>query len=81
MPQHRFSKSLAQHVIQLRASGVAKGAERIITGVVPAEGDRGPRYKLAGEGNKLFLRMNANAYLGLSCDREMIAAEEQAVRA
>lgn len=81
MSQHRVLKSLAKHVSQLRASGAAKGAERIITGVVPAEGNRGPRYRLAGEGDRLFLRMNANAYLGLSCDPEMIAAEERAVRA
>ena len=48
--------------------------------MVPAEGDRGPRYKLAGHGEKLFLRMNANAYLGLANDPDVIAAEERAVR-
>lgn len=81
MPQHKLSRSFAQRLAHLRALGAGKGDERIITGAAPAQGDRGPRYKLAGQGDKLFLRMNANAYLGLSCDPQMIAAGEQAVRA
>ena len=53
----------------------------MICGVLPPEGDRGPRYLLAGEGEKPFVRMNSNNYLGLSLHPELIEAEERAVRA
>ena len=52
----------------------------MICEVVPPRGESGPRVKLERQENRLFVRMNANAYLGLSLDAEMIEAEERAVR-
>ncbi|MGI9521403.1 MAG: aminotransferase class I/II-fold pyridoxal phosphate-dependent enzyme [Hyphomicrobiaceae bacterium] len=81
MPLDRLTTQLRGRVNKIRAAGPAKGAERVISAVVPAHGQRGPRFALEGHGDKNFLRMNANAYLGLSLDAELIAAEELAVRA
>jgi glycine C-acetyltransferase len=52
----------------------------VITRVLPAAEPRGPRYLLAGEGEKPFLKMNANNYLGLALHPEVIHAEEEATR-
>jgi glycine C-acetyltransferase len=76
-----LAEILTKHVRKLESSGTRKGHERVIRTVLPAENGRGPRFLLKGLGNKPFLRMNANSYLGLSFDAEMIAAEEEAVRA
>jgi glycine C-acetyltransferase len=65
---------------KLEAEGRRKGPETVIVGVLQPAGDRGPRFLIEGEGQKPFLRMNANAYLGLSLREEIIAAEEQGVR-
>jgi len=35
---------------------------------------KGPRYLLDGEGDREFLRMNGNGYLGLSLNAEIMAA-------
>ena len=51
----------------------------MITGVLPAEGDRGPRFLIEGHGDRPFLRMNANAYTGVPPG--LIRAEEAAARA
>ena len=80
MPQDKLTKVFEQQLSKIRAAGTAKGAERVICGVVPARGKRGPRYMLEGHSDKLFLRMNTNSYLGLTFDAEMIAAEERAVQ-
>lgn len=80
MPHDRLTQILEAHVREVRAAGAAKGDERVICEVVPPCGESGPRVKLEGQGDSLFLRMNANAYLGLSLDAAMIEAEERAVR-
>ena len=81
MPRARFEKALADAVADLDAKGTAKGAEAEITAIVRADGDLGPRCRLAGEGDRLFLRMNSNGYLGMAERTEVITAEEQATRA
>ncbi len=81
MPVDRLERALADRLAQLEAEGRRKGAESVVTEVVAAEGARGPRYRLAGEGDRLFLRMNSNGYLGLALRPETIAAEEAAARA
>jgi glycine C-acetyltransferase len=48
--------------------------------VKPAETDRGPRFLLRGEGEKEFLRMNSNSYLGMGLRPEVVEAEEVATR-
>lgn len=81
MPHDRLLGLLNAKVDELSAAGTRKGLERVITGVVPPAGETGPRFLLDGHGDKPFLRMNANSYLGLSLTAELIEAEEQAVRA
>ncbi len=74
----RFEQALAAEVAALEERGTAKGAESVITGTQRAEGAKGPRYFLAGEGQKEFIKMNSNNYLGMSLRPELIAAEEEA---
>lgn len=81
MPLDRISKVLQDHVTDLERRGTAKGAEAVVTKVSPPEGERGPRFLLEGEGEREFLRMNSNSYLGMSLRPEVIEAEEAAVRA
>jgi glycine C-acetyltransferase len=81
MPDDRLAPILADHVQKLAAAGTAKRHERVISGVVPGSGGRGPRVLIEGHGGREFLAMNANSYLGLGHDEEMIAAGESAVRA
>ena len=52
----------------------------VITGVKPAEGDKGPRYYVEGQEDKEFLKMNTNSYLGMSLRKDVIEAEEKAAR-
>lgn len=80
MPHDRLNAVLRAQVEAVEAAGTRKGVERVIRGVLPPEGGRGPRLLIEGEGDRPFLRMNANNYLGLSTNAEMIAAEEEAVR-
>jgi glycine C-acetyltransferase len=76
MPQNRFLQALSTEVDALRERGTIKGDETVIVKVLPAEGERGPRYLLEGNGDKPFLKMNSNNYLGMSLRREVIEAEE-----
>lgn len=81
MPIERLQRALDAKFEELRATGRLKGNEAVIRAVVPPTAGRGRRYLLAGEGEPPFLRMNSNNYLGLSFRPELIAAEEEAVRA
>jgi glycine C-acetyltransferase len=80
MPTHRLEESLARRLDELECEGRRKGAEPVISALVPAEGDRGPRVRLEGEGDRDFLRMNSNGYLGMATRAEVVAAEEEATR-
>ncbi len=79
MPHDRLDSALDGEVSALVHSGTAKGAEHVITGVIPASGDRGPRLRLATS-DVDYLRMNSNGYLGLALHPEIVAAEEAATR-
>ena len=81
MPTERLDSVLDHHVRDLETRGTAKGAESVITGVQPAADGRGPRVFLAGEGDRPFLKMNSNNYLGMATRPEVIEAEETATRA
>ena len=81
MPVDRFHAALSSELAALRERGTLKGAEQVITRVLPAEGERGPRYLLAGEGDELFLKMNSNNYLGLALHPDLFHAEEAASKA
>ncbi len=80
MPVKNLNSALKQALGELKAKGTAKGEEMIITAVKPAEGKRGPRYYVEGEGDKGFVKMNANSYLGMSLRKDVIEAEEDAAR-
>jgi glycine C-acetyltransferase len=81
MPSDRLQQTLAAELADLRERGVSKGDEAVVTAVLPATAGRGPRFRLAGRGDREFLRMNSNSYLGLSAHPAVIAAEEEAARA
>jgi glycine C-acetyltransferase len=80
MPLDRITNVLAAQVGELESRGTAKGAESVVTEVIRAAGERGPRFRLDGEGERLFIRMNSNSYLGMSLREEIIEAEEEAAR-
>ena len=80
MPIDRTEQLLAAVVAELESKGVRKGLETVFSGVIPATADNGPRFLIAGEGDRPFLRMNSNSYLGLSLSAAVIGAEEQASR-
>ena len=78
MTSQRLERILSSELDIMAESGTLKGRETVIAGVVPARGDRGPRYLIAGEGDRPFLRMNSNGYLGMSLRPEIIDAEATA---
>jgi glycine C-acetyltransferase len=80
MPMDRLDDVLRDHVTSLEGAGTAKGAESVVVGVRRPSGDHGPRFLLAGEGDKEFIRMNSNSYLGMGLRSEVIRAEEEATR-
>jgi glycine C-acetyltransferase len=80
MALDKLNTVLTADLKELTASGRAKGAELVITGVKPASGKFGPRYFVDGYGEKEFIKMNANSYLGLSHRSDMIAAEESGAK-
>ena len=80
MPLDRISGVLKDHVADLVEKGTAKGAESVVTKVFPPQGDRGPRFLLKGEGDREFIRMNSNSYLGMGLRSEVIDAEEDAAK-
>jgi len=77
MPLNRLTRVLENHVAELEERGTAKGEESVVTKAIPPSGDRGPRFHLEGEGEKEFLRMNSNSYLGMSLRPEIMKAEEE----
>jgi glycine C-acetyltransferase len=80
MPHDKLTRILNDSLEELKARGTRKGAEHVITGFKPATAGSGPRCYLEGYGERLFLRMNSNSYLGLSFHPQIIEAEEKAAR-
>ena len=79
MPSDRLDQILTTELAELAESGTNKGAEAIVTEVIPPRRGFGPRYRLAGH-DLDFLRMNSNSYLGLSRHPAVVDAEEAATR-
>ncbi|GAB4116160.1 MAG: glycine C-acetyltransferase [Candidatus Caldatribacteriota bacterium] len=75
-----LEKVLSQTLKELKVEDRLKGKEYIITRIIPAQGNKGPRYLLKGKGEKEFLRMNSNSYLGMSLKEEVIQEEERATQ-
>jgi len=80
MPHERLMQALSGELEALDARGNPKRHEAVIVGVVAAADGFGPRYLLDGEGERGFLKMNSNNYLGMNLRHQVIAAEEEAVR-
>ena len=74
----KLEQALQEKLADLGDRNVLKGEETVFTGIKPAENGLGPRFYIAGQGEKKFLRMNSNSYLGLSLAKEVIDAEERA---
>lgn len=74
-----LDQSLVQEVESLKAEGRAKPPERVIVEYIPARGEKGPRYRLAGS-EREYLRMNSNSYLSLSNHPALIEAADAATR-
>lgn len=71
-------KVLDQELKDLNTKGTAKGKELIVEKAIKPQGEKGPRFLLKGFGNKEFIRMNSNSYLGMQFNEEVTAAEENA---
>jgi glycine C-acetyltransferase len=80
MSINRLEQKLMEKLTDLETKGTLKGREMIITSIKPPEGDKGPRYLLQGHKDQKFIRMNSNAYLGLSRHPALVQAEEDAAR-
>lgn len=76
----KLDLTLRRAVEALVEKGTAKGQEMVVTGIESARGEKGPRYYIEGHGDKAFIRMNANSYLGLSLRTEVMRAEEESSR-
>jgi glycine C-acetyltransferase len=79
MGMAELDKTLRSEVESLKAEGRAKPPERVIVEFIPARGQKGPRYRLAGS-DREFLRMNSNSYLSLSNHPALIEAADAATR-
>jgi glycine C-acetyltransferase len=79
MSLDKLNAALAGEVRTLESEGRAKAPERVIVGVVPAQGGRGPRYRLRGS-DCLYIRMNSNSYLSLSNHPKLVEAADRATR-
>ncbi len=78
MPTHGLTRALAARLEELTRSGRLKGKEAVISRVIAGQDGHGPRYVIEDEGDRPFLRMNSNSYLGMALRAEVIEAEEQA---
>jgi glycine C-acetyltransferase len=78
MSLNKVESLFTTKLISLQEQGIRKGNEKIITGIKAAEGAFGPRYFLEGYGERAFLRMNSNSYLGLALHPQVIKAEAEA---
>ncbi len=79
MPLDKIETLLCKQLNTKEQAGTSKRNENIVTAVIASEHGYGPRYLLDGQGDKAFLRMNSNAYLGLAHHPQLIKAEAEAV--
>ncbi|PID29710.1 MAG: 7-keto-8-aminopelargonate synthetase [Candidatus Cloacimonadota bacterium] len=80
MAVEKLIKALNEHLDGLKKKGTAKGDELVIKEVIRPTGKFGPRYLIEGKGEQKFIKMNSNSYLGLSLNKEVIEAEEEAAQ-
>ena len=80
MSTERLTSVLKSELDELKEKGSSKGAEMVIEQIIPADGEKGPRYIIDGFGQREFIKMNANSYLGMSMRPDVIRAEENAAK-
>ena len=80
MSVERINAVLKEAVDGLKARGTAKAPEMVVIRIMPATATRGPRYLIEGYGDREFIRMNSNSYLGITRAPELIEAEEAAAK-
>ncbi len=78
MSLKKLEPLLTDKLAELQQQGLCKGNEKVITGMKAAADGFGPRYFLEGYGDRAFLRMNSNSYLGLAMHPLVIEAEAAA---
>jgi len=78
MPLDKTEKWVSEKLSQFKEKGILKGEESVVREIKKSLGNKGPRYLMEGEGEKEFIKMNSNSYLGLSLNKEVIAAEKEA---
>jgi len=78
MSLKKLEPLLTDKLAELQQQGLCKGNEKVITGMKAAADGFGPRYFLEGFGDRAFLRMNSNSYLGLAMHPLVIKAETAA---
>ena len=81
MPLTKLLEDLKAQLAHLDGAGTGKGNEHVVVAVKRPGSGKGPRFLLDGFGEREFIRMNSNSYLGLSLRPELIEAEERASRA
>jgi glycine C-acetyltransferase len=77
---HKLVPELVDKLDALKNKGALKGQEKVITGVKAGNAEKGPRFFIQGFGQKEFIKMNSNSYLGMSLRKELIEAEELAAQ-
>ncbi|MFQ6008981.1 MAG: aminotransferase class I/II-fold pyridoxal phosphate-dependent enzyme [Candidatus Zixiibacteriota bacterium] len=77
MPLTNFTRELQKQIDEIEQAGTAKGAEQVVVRIKKPQGQKGPRFFLDGLGNKEFIRMNSNSYLGMGLRDELLKAEEK----
>jgi len=77
MPLTKINQVLLSEIESMKANKTAKGEEMIVEKVIPATGNKGPRFVIRGYEGKEFLRMNSNSYLGLSFRKDLRHAAEE----
>jgi glycine C-acetyltransferase len=75
MSLDKIEPGLINHLNELEANGVMKGNENIITSIKPASDGYSERVLLKDYGERAFLKMNSNSYLGLGLNKSVIEAE------
>jgi glycine C-acetyltransferase len=80
MSTDRLDMALSEELSALKKEGRAKPEERVIEQYIPAQGKKGPRYKLNNNDNE-FIRLNSNSYLSLSNHPTVIQKADQATAA
>lgn len=78
MSLEKINKIFSEQLSEKDKQGTAKRNELIIAGIKSADDGCGPRYVLENQGDKGFLRMNSNSYLGLEHVSAVINAEAKA---